>query len=174
MADNKLPLEIERKFLIRRPEEAFLASLGGERIEIVQTYLTAPAGLNRRVRLWRDRDGEKWFYTVKERLTDLTRVEREREVSPEEARALLTETDPDRTPLEKVRWRLPYAGHLLEIDLFPFWRRQAYCEAELSAEDEALVLPPWMEVLREVTDDPRYLNSSLARQIPAEEPPSRG
>ena len=53
-------------------------------------------------------------------------------------RELLARADPARRSVEKTRWRIPYAGHILEIDVFPFWRRQAFCEAELTREDEPL------------------------------------
>lgn len=51
---------------------------------------------------------------------------------------------------------------MLEIDLFPFWKDRAFCEVELAREEETVNLPPWLEVIREVTDDPRYTNASLA------------
>ena len=63
------------------------------------------------------------------------------------------------------------AGHTLEIDVFPFWTDRAFCEAELSSETEVLELPPWVEVIREVTEDARYNNSSLARAVPMDDIP---
>ena len=55
--------------------------------------------------------------------------------------------------------------------MFPFWTDRAFCEAELSSETEALELPPWVEVIREVTEDARYNNSSLARAVPMDDIP---
>lgn len=167
---EKQPLEIERKFLIVMPERAVLERESREKLEIVQMYLLpGPAGENRRVRR-SSRDGaETLYYTEKLRITDVTRVEREREITPGEWERLTAQADGSRSPIAKTRWRVPYAGHVLEIDVFPFWRRQAFCEAELASEEETLVLPDWLRVIREVTADPRYTNSALAREIPAEE-----
>ena len=163
------PLEIERKFLIRRPEEARLRAESARRIEITQIYLAkGPEGESRRIRRSRETGSERLFYTEKPRVTGQVRVEREREITREEYSALLQEADPLRRPIEKVRWCVPYAGHTLEIDLFPFWPHQAYCEAEMEREGESVELPPWIEVIREVTADERYNNSSLAREIPPE------
>ena len=39
-------------------------------------------------------------------------------------------------------------------------------EVELQSEEEEFLLPPELRVIREVTGDPRYLNSSLARELP--------
>lgn len=164
------PLEIERKFLIRIPEETLLRSVASRRIEMTQTYLLRTEGQgSRRVRHSVCGDGETWHYNEKLRLTDRTRIEREREITREEYEAMLAEADPERQTIEKTRWCVPYAGHTLEIDVFPFWQSQCFCEAELKSEDEELLLPEWMELLREVTEDRRYTNNNLARSIPPED-----
>ena len=163
------PLEIERKFLIRRPAEKLLLEKSERRIGITQIYLTrGEAGETRRLRRSRVNGEEIFYYTEKLRLTDRTRIERERTLSREEFESLLPEADPERQPIEKTRWCVPWEGHTLEIDVFPFWQNWAFCEVELSAENEALSLPPWLEVLREVTADPRFTNSALAREIPVD------
>ena len=164
------PLEIERKYLILRPEEALLDTKCQRRIEIEQLYLlSTPRTGSRRLRHSRWADGEAWYYSEKQRVTDLTRIEREREISPAEYAGLLAEADPKSRPIRKTRWCIPYAGRMLEIDLFPFWTRQAFCEVELPAEEIVPELPDWLSVIREVSGDRRYNNNSLARNIPAEE-----
>ena len=70
--------------------------------------------------------------------------------------------------IEKTRYLVPFEGHTLEIDVFPFWRDRAFCECELQSQDEPLPLPDWLHVYREVTDDPRYTNRALARSVPDE------
>ena len=163
-------MEIERKFLICRPEETRLRAESARRIEITQIYLVrGPEGENRRVRRSREAGEERLYYTEKLRLSGQTRIEREREIDGAEYARLLRESDPERRPVEKVRWCVPYGGHILEIDIFPFWQRQAYCEAEMGQEGETVELPAWIRVLREVTEDERYSNSSLAREIPPED-----
>ena len=163
------PLEIERKFLIAMPTRDDLERESSGRIEITQIYLCpGAAGENRRIRLSRVDGREIRYYTEKLSLTDRTRIEREREITSAEWEALAKEADPRRRPIEKVRWRVPYAGHVLEIDVFPFWQDRAFCEAELASEEEELLLPSWLRVIREVTEDPRYTNSALAREIPCE------
>ena len=161
------PLEIERKFLIRIPPEEILRAESTRRIAITQAYLLpGPEGENRRVRHSRWEGGEARYYTEKKKITPVTRIERERTLTQAEYEALCRELDPERRVIEKTRWCVPFAGHTLEIDVFPFWDDRAFCEAELQREDEELRFPPWLEILREVTDDPRYTNSALAREIP--------
>lgn len=164
------PLEIERKYLIYMPDTAALDAMPGEKWDVMQTYLTGtPEQGSRRVRRIRDKAGERWFYSEKVRLSATTRIEREREISPEEAAELLKEADSAKRPIEKTRWRIPYAGKLIEIDVFPFWTHQAFCEVELQREDEVFSLPAWVRVYREVSAESRYNNNDLARHIPEEE-----
>ena len=167
------PLEIERKFLIRRPDPERLARESVRRIDITQIYLQTDALTSSRwLRHSRWEGGEARYLTEKTHLTDRTRIEREREITPEEWDALLPQIDRTRRVIEKTRWCVPSGDHTLEIDVFPFWSDRAFCEVELSAEDERFTLPDWLEVVREVTDDKRYTNSALALSIP-DEPLSR-
>ena len=161
------PLEIERKFLIEYPDLSWLRQQpGSRRAEIVQTYLLSDGNSTRRVRSWTEAGRTSYIRTCKRRLSDRTRVEVEDELSEADYLALLKEADPTRHPVEKTRWCIPCGSHVLEIDLYPFWSAQAVLEVELQSEEEEFLLPPEIRVIREVTGDPRYLNSSLARELP--------
>ena len=159
---NTQGLETERKYLIRMPDAAFLAR--GEVWEIRQTYLTAAEG-NRRVREIRTRDKTQYLYTEKKRLSPLTSVECEREITLAEYRALLADARPDSNEVIKTRYRIPHGGHMLEIDVYPFWSDTAVLEVELSAESEAVSLPREVSVIREVTEEPLYKNTNIARYL---------
>ena len=160
--------EIERKFLIRRPERRWLEQ-HAQGSRITQTYLLAVPGKSARVRKRVYEDHVSYTYTVKHKLSDLRRIEKEREISRDEYEMLLTQADPNRRTIEKERWVLKYLNQAFEIDLFPFWSKQAYMELELSEEDQHIDFPPVVEVLREVTGDKRYTNSALAKEIPEED-----
>ena len=159
--------EIERKFLIRMPDLAVLENQG-EKTAIVQTYLKTDEG-SARVRK-RGREG-CWVYThtEKKRLSDLRRIEREREVDEAEYLHLLERADPQRRVIYKDRYCLEYMGQLLEIDVFPFYNDRAFLEIELADEGQAVHLPPWVELIKEVTADRRYTNAALALDIPFDE-----
>lgn len=170
--ESGVPLEIERKFLIRMPDRETLEEHSVRHILITQIYLLRGEDQgSRRVRRSVCGGEETLYLTEKAFVTDRTRVEIERVITPEEWEALIVQADPDRRPIHKTRWCVPYAGHILEIDVFPFWKDRAFCEAELASEGEELRLPDWMEVIREVTEDRRYNNSSLALEIPEEDIP---
>ncbi len=160
--------EIERKFLIRRPERAYLEA-NGEGTEIIQTYLLAEPGETTRVRKRWSGDEIHYTLTTKTRVSDMRRIEREREISGAEYEELLKRADPVLTPIHKERWVVEYRGQSFEIDLFPFWEKQAYLELELRDESQAIDFPPEVERIREVTGDRRYTNRALAREIPEED-----
>ena len=163
---NKNGYEIERKFLIRRPAAAWLeANCQGS--DIIQTYLkTETPGHSDRVRRRAGKNGVVYTHTVKRRISDLRREEQEREISEAEYRALLQRADPERRSIEKRRYVLAYEGKEFEIDVHPFWQDRAVMEVELTDEMEPVTLPPEIEIIKEVTQDRRYTNAALAREIP--------
>lgn len=163
-------MEIERRYLIRRPDEAALcAQPGCAYTDISQTYLCAAEGTTERVRR-RGRDGQwQYSHTVKRRVSRMSHIENEREIPPEEYARLLRRADPARRTIEKRRYTLPWEGHVFEIDVYPFWKRQAVMEVELKDESEAAPLPPSVEVLRELTGDRAYSNAALALSVPRED-----
>ena len=162
--------EIERKYLIHYPDEALLAALPGcERWEITQVYLAdGEGGLTRRVRRVVCDGKTRCFRTFKRRVTDMTALEDEGEITPEAYEALLRERDPGRRPILKTRFRIPHRGHIVEIDVYPFWDDRAVMEIELESEDEAADIPDYIRVIRDVTGEKAYKNRQLAKKVPME------
>ena len=158
------PYEIERKFLIEYPDVAELEKLPNcQRVEIIQTYLTAPEGEESRVRQ-RGIDGNYiYFQTTKKKITDLKRVEVERRLSKDEYLRLLMDADPNCRPIRKTRYCLTYENQYFEIDVYPFWRDKAILEIELANEAAEIRFPKQVKILKEVTEDESYKNASLAR-----------
>ncbi len=161
--------EIERKFLIAYPDTALLAAQEGCRVRrMIQTYLNAPVGETRRVREVREGDAVRYIRTVKHRVDMLRAVEEENGLSKAEYTAALAEADPTRRPIAKTRYCIPHAGHTVEVDVYDFWQDRATAEVELASEKEPFSLPPYLTVIREVTEDKRYKNVNLARELPDE------
>ncbi len=162
------PYEIERKFLIRKPDLLNLGSLCKVK-EISQTYLTAAEG-SARVRRTQEGGTVTYTETVKRSLSPMRRMEIERNITEEEYNRRLAARDPRRQTIHKTRYCLQYNDHLFEIDIYPFWSKQAVMEVELKNENEQFDLPPMIKVLREVTEEPEYSNHALAREVPPEDP----
>ncbi len=163
---EKSGYEIERKFLIALPDEKMLSEKAVHKLEIVQTYLAASDGESARVRKTTENGKVTYTYTAKKRITAIKRIEEEREICEEEYKTFLLSADSSRRTIEKVRYCIPYAEHILEIDIFPFWRDKCFLEVELGDETENISLPPFITILKEVTEDRRYTNASLAIKLP--------
>ncbi len=167
--DANAPLEIERKFLIRYPEEAVLDRVPGvRRAKIEQIYLTAQGGETRRIRRWEEDGSVRYVRTVKRGLTAMTRIEIEDDISPETYEELKEEADPRTRPIVKTRLVVPDGDLHFEADLYPFWTRMAVLEEELPSEETPVNVPELFDVIREVTEDPRYTNAALSRMADGE------
>ena len=157
--------EIERKFLITYPEQSWLERCQ-DKSEIVQTYLTSVSGETARVRSRRRNGSICYTHTVKKKVTDIRRIEEEREITEAEYLQLLEMADPRRNAVIKTRYCYEYKNQLFEIDVYPFWTDRAVMEIELDDESQEIDFPPEIDIIREITADKRYTNASLALQIP--------
>jgi adenylate cyclase len=140
--------EIERKFLIADTVPAY----GGMHIKQGMLKDRDPMV---RVRVY----GSKAFLTVKGPQVGITRPEFEYEIPVEDAEAMFAYcTD----FVEKTRWLARTSTHVWEIDVFEGDNDGlVVAEVELQSEDEEFEKPRWAG--EEVTHDPRYLNSNLAK-----------
>jgi len=163
--------EIERKYLIRYPDiKTLQAQKGVEQWEIVQIYLTVSGpGETRRIRQVVSGGEIKYYKAFKKHLTDMTNEEDEGEIDQLEYIHLCQEQQPGCKPLGKTRYRIPYEGHILEFDIYPFWNDRAILEIELEREDEGTAIPDYVQIIRDVSADPAYKNRSLAENVIYEE-----
>ena len=162
------PLEYERKYLLRAAPDFSLPPMReAAAIEIKQTYLmTAETDSELRVRR-RAQDGQATYYLTRKIETEGDgRLEEERRISPGEYLELLEGADPDRSPINKTRFCFAYESFYFEMDALlredgsTLW----VLEIETPGPQVEIIMPPGIDVLREVTDDPQFRNSYLARQ----------
>lgn len=158
------PLEIERKFLIEYPDISALRAMPDYRVvHIEQSYLQADADfIGGRIRRITADDTVRYVYTYKERLSEMTRREFERDISEEEYRELLSRKKPDSVTIVKDRHIFRYSDLTYELDVYDFWRDKATLEAEVDSESTPIPIPPCVKLIKEVTRDRRYNNSRLA------------
>lgn len=160
-----VPVEIERKYLIEMPDMDELKSkYDCTTVDIIQTYLVSEdEGTERRVRQ-RGIDGNyTFYYTEKQIISELSRVERERKISEKEYLTLLMEADTDLHQIKKQRTCFVSDGKYFELDVYPFWTHKAILEIELTNENQDVTIPDGLVVIDEVTNDSRYKNRELAK-----------
>ena len=158
------PYEMERKFLIRFPDLAWLEKNPlCHRVDIDQTYLVSDDNEEIRVRRRGEKGNYIYYETHKRILDGMKRMSTETRLSKSEYRRLLKNADPKRRTIHKKRYCLTYDNQYFEIDIYPFWEDKAILEIELRDEKTPIRFPEEIQVIREVTDDPEYKNAALAR-----------
>ena len=151
-----MAMEIERKFL---PADDRWRSAVTARMLLRQGYLANNERCSVRVRV---AGGDVGWLSVKAMTPGLARAEYEYPVPLAEANAMLDALCA-RPFIEKWRHLVPWRGHEWEIDEFLGDNAGlVIAEVELADPQEVPELPPWIG--REVTDDVRFYNFSLAER----------
>lgn len=145
--------EIERKFLVLHAE--WHPAVPGD--ACIQGYLAYGPPVAVRVRIM----GGAATLNVKTATVSITRHEFEYTIPLDDARDLIAHSCQGAV-IEKTRYCVEYGGKTWEVDVFEGANAGLIvAEIELDSEDERFVRPPWLG--REVSGDPRYLNTSLCR-----------
>ena len=149
-----MAFEIERKFLVRSEEWRRVAT-GQARIR--QAYLASGERSSTRVRI---KDDTEATVTIKSKGAEVRRLEVEYAIAVLDAGALLSLRQSGL--VEKVRFMVPWRGHVWEVDVFRGENAGLIiAEIELRHEHETFERPPWLGI--EVTGQAQYYNGSLAR-----------
>lgn len=146
-----MSLEIEHKFLVKGNS---YKSLSSHTVRISQGYLCRDPERTVRVRIKDD----KGFLTIKGKNIGAVRAEFEYEIIYGDAEKLLSMCVPP--ILEKIRYIVPFEGHIWEVDEFLGDKAGLVtAEIELRSDDEEYLLPNF--VGENVTGNPNYYNSNL-------------
>lgn len=160
---DPVPTEIERKFLIEKPDLNELSKhVSFTAVNIVQTYLQSEEGKEVRLRQ-RGIDGSYFYYlTEKTEISSIKRIEKERKISQKEYIELLNKADTSLKQIVKKRICFVYKNQYFELDLYDFSCDRAIVEIELTQETEQIHFPEFLKLIKEVTEDRNYKNRALA------------
>lgn len=166
MEDKQLPLEIEKKFLIRKPDLEWIVKNTDVKVaKIAQTYLGLKKdGFGERVRKMTINNVTKYYHTSKKSLSNMTRIEIEKEISREKYYEYMSRKN-KRGTLHKIRYIISMNDLKYEIDIYPFWEETAILEIELKHEKQKYIIPDFIELIGDVTGNRDYSNSSLVSKF---------
>lgn len=157
------PLEIERKYLIKRPSIQELESLNAVKVRIEQTYLNSlDHSTERRIRKRGLLGDFSYYYTEKREISAGVRVECERKITEQEYFRYLLEADKSKKTILKDRYCFIYDNRCFELDIYDFWDNKAILEIEVSSLGEKINTPKIIEIIKDVTFNLKYKNSNLA------------
>lgn len=146
-------IEIERRFLVR--EDSWRGQAEGIRIK--QGFLSTDKNRVVRVRVV----GDVGTLTIKGLTTGCAKSEYEYVIPCGEALEMLSVLCL-KPLIEKCRFRLLHEGMVWEVDEFEGENLGLIlAEIELKQEDQTFSRPAWLG--KEISDDPRYFNSNLAK-----------
>lgn len=148
-----MAIEIERKYLVHHDKWQQYPKGKGQFYR--QGYMLTDPSKTVRLRLT-DTEG---FITIKGLSVGPSRTEYEYAIPREDARELLDKFCT--SDITKLRYKVYEGGRLWEVDEFLDKNEGLIlAEIELSHEDEAFVLPEWVD--KEVTGDEKYYNANLS------------
>lgn len=164
-------IETERKFLIELPDTKLLTRQNCRVLHIVQTYLAIDNEKREESRVRRiEENGEtRYVYTEKKKISALSRIENEYEITEEKYNSL--RESHDIRELEKTRYAFEYGGHTVEIDVYPHeiggdaLDGYAVLEVEFERENEEIQLPDFIRIVRELTGTSEFSNKTLAKPV---------
>ncbi|MBQ8688755.1 MAG: hypothetical protein IJ515_00120 [Clostridia bacterium] len=162
-------IEIERKYVIKLPSTELLRAQSGYTVsEICQIYVSSAPRVTHRVRSRKYADKTVFTETKKVRINKISAFEDEREITAEEFENISADIAEGTVPVIKTRHTFVYNSQTFEIDVYPQWNSTAIMETELENEEKEVLIPQFIEIVREVTGDKAYSNASMSRSFPAE------
>ena len=150
-----MPTEIERKFLIDTSHTEVVKLLQQAPTHIQQGYLSDDLAATVRVRIM----GDQAFLTVTGPTIGIARAEYEYGIPVDDAERMISEMCDNVLRKKRYYHRLE-GGLTVEIDVVPDLDL-VVAEVELPDADSQFTWPEWF--IAEVSDDPRYFNSELAK-----------
>ena len=158
------PVEYERKFLLLQAPAPNIPQFAGTQISTIEQIYLASADTERRIRNRRFGDFNLYYETHKHSIDGGGRVEVERRISADEYARFAQEQKPSTRIIRKTRRCFIYKDRRFELDVFIDPVGLAMLEVELADMSEHVELPPFLEIMCEVTDDSRYTNYALSQK----------
>jgi CYTH domain-containing protein len=171
-------VEIERKFLVR---EATLRDVEGLKlIEIESIYLDIDRivskgedlGLlgfanqvgHKEVRISKSECEDKVEYWMTTKIGGPNISRDESMIELDEAEYLKLAGNLGSSILRKKRFKFDYLRNTFELDVFPD-DKMMVMEVELESEGQFFALPPFVNIVREVTGEPEYYSGNIAQPV---------
>lgn len=153
------PLETERKYIV----EVVGNIPNAIESEIYQTYLTTDDGSELRVRKRGSNGSYIYFLTSKKAVSDETRIETEKQITPEEYINFLQKADSNKQTIHKLRKCFVWERQYFELDNYLSPEiKFTIMEIEGFENHRDIKFPSFINVLEDVTGKAAYSNASLA------------
>lgn len=154
-----LAIEEERKYLVKVTGELPECTES----EIRQTYLTGEPGCEIRLRRRTTNGYVTNIHTSRKRLSPTEELVTERLVPNALYESMLQQADPYRRPIVKRRRSFIYQGQFFELDCYEGdLEGLVILETKGIGQHENMKLPPFLEIVKDITGDAAYHNYNIA------------
>lgn len=162
-------IETERKFVIKKPDMKTLEMQSNfTSSKITQIYITDSDKTHRiRKRIWKNGEVE-YTENTKQRISPMSSIESEKEIDEKEFERLSQFIEIGSHPVLKTRVTFEFISKTFEIDIYPEWERSSVLEVELDREDEEIIFPEFVKIIKEVTGKSEFSNHRMAYEFPTE------
>lgn len=151
---------IEKKYLIHIPDISYLDKLGGcSKVKMTLTYLNGSSEQCDIKLLLRDEDGKKFYQKIIKGNNQKSTIS----LSAEKYIDELDNKMLDRNPIVKYRYSFIYHSVYYKIDIFED-KDFSILEVDLLSSHETIHFPSFIEVLKDVSNDPNYKNYNLSKK----------
>ena len=160
------PTQSERKFLIRYADGNTLSVYQPVEQTITQTYLLGNnSGYERRARKVTSNGSTAYYFTEKQPVSPIERIERERMLTQKEYVKLIEEVDPAFGSITKRRFCFLYQDQYMTVDTYAGSSDLAILDVQIDDQTQEIQFPPELEIVREVTEDVRYHGHMISRNL---------
>ncbi|MDQ5930682.1 MAG: hypothetical protein QG594_2470 [Bacteroidota bacterium] len=158
------PIEAERKYLIGDFSEKMLAGIHYQVADIQQRYLVTPGCRIRKRSIF---GHDSYYHTFKKRLPNGENVELEETLSEREYIGYFDHLSHEHAPIYKKRYCFLWKNQYFELDVFYNDSKvfQIMLEIELTKIQDTVILPPFLPIIKDVTDDPNFRNENIAKRL---------
>ena len=162
-------IETERKYVIKKPDMKTLEMQSNfTSSKITQIYITDSDKTHRiRKRIWKNGEVE-YTENTKQRISPMSSIESEKEIDEKEFERLLQFIEAGTHPVIKTRVTFEFYSKTFEIDIYPEWKSSSVLEVELEREDEEIIFPEFIKIIKEVTGKREFSNHRMAYEFPTE------
>ena len=165
LGDEK-PVESFKKYLVEVDDE-ILEKIKSETSystsHIVQHYLTSPNGIERRIRK-RERNGSLLYsFSEANYLSTNERIKVDRVLSERQYYDYGAEVDQSLNVIDKQRYSFFKNNNFCKLDVFDFDSTKGLLSVQIPDDRKEIVLPEYIKVIKDVSDDVNYKNYNLAK-----------
>ncbi len=136
-------------------------------VNIEQVYLQSSEDVEKRIRKVQMGNSYTYYMSVYKTLADGTKViVSEKQIDSKVYDSLMEFKDERYSPVHKKRYYFSYQGEYFYLDIFANDQELGILEINVSA-DEKVLIPDFVSVIDQVTNDNKYSNKSMALIKPA-------